>query len=351
MTVREWLKFTLKLVVAHALYAVGVLHLWQFIVLRKKAVVLMYHRVLTSEERSRTGSHPGIVVDCKAFEKQMTMLRRRFKVLTADEFVERMECKVPFDNASCLITFDDGWRDNFTHALPVLEQNGLPALVFLPVNFIGTRRLFWQESLTSLTLQAVLQGRSESGRRGRFRQVLSPVCLDSMVDLPDHDPRPAIMEAVRRQKSLDRSVIDATLASLADELGSREDGHECLDGFLDWEQVNNMAGRGVSFGGHGAEHRILTLVSPGEARDEIRTAKSVIEGHLKKAVPTFSYPNGNWSTDVAMLVKESGYRLAFTTEPGFVRSDDDPFTVRRINIHEGLMNSSPLFLARIVGLF
>ncbi|MCS6285456.1 MAG: polysaccharide deacetylase family protein [Nitrospira sp.] len=351
MTLVERVKFIIKIVVSYVLYALGVLQVWKHIVLRKKAVVLMYHRVLTREERARTGSHPGIVVDRDAFASQMAMLKQRFNVLSVEEFADRMERKIPFDDASCLLTFDDGWRDNFSHALPILQRYGLPAVVFLPVKFIGGRRIFWQEHLTHLTLKAVKQARCEPGCRERLRKLLALADLDSMLDLPDHDPRLAIMEAVRRQKRLATSVIETTIASLASELDLRGDDHESLDGFLDWEQVKSMARQGIAFGGHGGEHRILTFVSLSEAQDEIRSAKDVIAGHLQETVPIFSYPNGNWSPDVAKLVEKAGYRLAFTTEPGFVSCEDNRFTVRRINIHEGLMNSRPLFLARIVGLF
>lgn len=351
MTSAEWVKYAIKFVVSHALYAVGLLQIWQRIVLRRQAVVLMYHRVLTSEERGQTNSHPGIVVDRETFARHMEILTRHFAVLSIEEFADRMEHHIPFDDSSCLITFDDGWRDNFTHALPILQRYSLPALVFLPVNFIGGRRLFWQEHLTHLTFQAVMQVRRDPRQCERFRKPLSAVRLDSVLDLSDHDPRPAIMEAVRRQKGLAASVIETTLAILTDELGVRVEESEGLDGFLDWEQVESMSRQRIAFGGHGAEHRLLTLVSANEARDEIRTAKNVIDGRLQESVPTFSYPNGNYSPDVVNLVKESGCRIAFTTRPGFVKCDDDRFTVRRINIHEDMTNSTPMFLARIVGLF
>lgn len=351
MTVGQRIKFALKLLVAHILYRLGILRLLQGIVLRKKAVVLMYHRVLTRDERAKTGSHPGILVDREAFASQMGMLRQRFKVLSVAEFAERMERKVPFDDASCLITFDDGWKDNCTHALPILQRYGLPAVVFLPVNFIGGRRLFWQEHLTQLMLQAVMQVRREPSRRERLGKLLAPVGLDSVLDLSDRDPKPAVMEAVRQGKGLAPSLISATRASLTDELGVQQEEDQQVDGFLDWEQVRSMAQQGVAFGGHGAEHRILTFVSRDEAQGEIRTAKEVTDRHLPALVPTFSYPNGNWSPDVAKLVQDAGYRLAFTTEPGYVSCEDDRYTIRRVNIHEGLMNSKPMFLARIVGLF
>ena len=351
MTAGERLKYAVKFAVSHVLYALGLLQLWQHLVMRRRAVVLMYHRVLTSEERGRTGAHPGIVVDRETFARQMAVLKRRFVVLSLEEFADRMERNIPFDDSSCLITFDDGWRDNFTHALPILQRHGLPALVFLPVNFIGGRRLFWQEALTHLTIRAVMQAREEPRRCGRLRERLAAVHLDSVLDLPDEDPRPAIIEAVRRQKGLAASVIDATLAGLAGELGIRRDEIDGTDGFLDWEQIEVMSRHGIMFGGHGAEHRLLTEVSTNEARDEICMAKDVIDGHLKERVPTFSYPNGNWSSDVVDLVKESGYRFAFTTRRGLVSCEDDRFMVRRMNIHEDMTNSKPMFLARLVGLF
>jgi peptidoglycan/xylan/chitin deacetylase (PgdA/CDA1 family) len=262
-----------------------------------------------------------------------------------------MERRIPFDDSSCLITFDDGWSDNFTHALPILHRNGLPAVVFLPVNFIGGRRLFWQERLTHLVVQAVMQVRSDPQLRERFRESLAAVRLDSVLDLPDHDPRFAIMEAVRQQKKLATSVIDGTLATLAENLGFRADEMDDADGFLDWEQVASMSRQGIAFGGHGAEHRLLTEVSTDEARYEICTAKDVIDGRLKEQVQTFSYPNGNWSPAVVDLLKESGYRIAFTTKLGLVSCNDDRFSVRRINVHEDMTNNTPMFLARIVGLF
>lgn len=351
MTSVERIKYVIKVVVSHVLYGMGLLQLWQHIVLRRKAVILMYHRVLTDVERVQTCSHPGIVVDRQTFARQMATLKRRFNVLSVEEFADRMERQIAFDDSSCLITFDDGWKDNFTHALPILQQYELPAVIFLPVNFIGGKRMFWQEQLTYLVLQAVIQARKDPKRHQVLRELLAAVHLESVLDLPDHGLRPAVMEAVRRQKGLAAAVISKTLANLAKELGVQTEDFEETDGFLDWDQVQLMSGKRIAFGGHGAEHRLLTEVSTDEAREEIYTAKTVMKPRLKDHVATFSYPNGNWSPDVANLVKESGYRLGFTTQPGFVKCDDDRFTIRRVNIHESMTNSTPMFLARVMGLF
>jgi peptidoglycan/xylan/chitin deacetylase (PgdA/CDA1 family) len=351
MTPIQRVKYAVKVSVAYLLYGLGVLWVWQRMALRRKAVVLMYHRVLTRDEQRLTGSHPGIIVGRETFAKHMAFLKRRFTVLSLDEFADRLEREVPFQDSSCLITFDDGWEDNCTNALPILQRHGLPAVVFLPVNFIGGRRLFWQEALTHLVVGSVTMVRQQPHRRVRVRELLAPVHLESVLDLSDDDPRPAIIEAVRFNKTVVPAVMDAVVAGLADELGVRNVADAGVDKFLHWQQVETMFSQGVVFGGHGAEHRILPNVSPGEALSEICSAREVVESRLKPRVLSFSYPNGNWTPHVADMVKGAGFRLAFTTERGFVGCEDDRFTLRRVNIHEGAADSVPMFCARLVGLF
>jgi len=348
---RKPLKYRIKTVVAHALYYLGLLRLWQSVAIRRKAVVLMYHRVLTSEERQRTASHPGIVVDRDTFARQMHLLKQRFVVLSLEEFAERLHGRVPFDSSSCLITFDDGWQDNFTNALPILREHGLPALVFLPVNYIGQQRLFWQEAITHLLVRVAMDVRARPGRRPRFHELLAPVGLESVMDLVDEDPRLAIVEAVGSKKNVSPAVLERLSGVLTAELGVRLDELGSSDSFMTWDQIAVMSQNGIAFGGHGAEHRLLTQVSGEEAQAEIAASKEMIDRNFRETVPTFSYPNGSWNPEIADRVKLSGYRLAFTTQPGFVRCEHDPFTLRRVNIHEHVTDSAPMFLARVVGLF
>src|SRR5262245_40451102 len=151
----------------------------------------MYHRVLTTDEQGRAGSHPGIVVERDTFVRHMALLRQRFVVLSVQEFAAHLEQNRPFPSSSCLITFDDGWRDNFVNALPVLEAQQLPSVIFLPVNFIGTNRLFWREALTQLLVRACLVAR-EPSHRDRLREPLSALGMEQVLDIPDQDPRAKI---------------------------------------------------------------------------------------------------------------------------------------------------------------
>lgn len=351
MDSRERLSYAFKIAASHGLYYLGLLQLWQLIALRRKAVVLMYHRVLTADERRETGSHPALVMGRETFARQMAFLKRRFVVLSIEEFAERMENKIPFRTSSCIITFDDGWRDNFTNALPVLWQHRLPALIFLPMNYIGHHRLFWQEALVHLMVRVVAEVRREPGSRARFEPLLAPARLEAMLDLADGDPRPSIIGTVSARKQLTRPAVERLVAALAEALGVRLEDLSTTDGFIDWVQVDAMARQGITFGGHGVEHLLLTQVSGDEAAAEIRGSKAVMDDRLSEAVPTFSYPNGYWAPDVAAKVKAAGYRLAFIAQGGPVTCCDDPLTLRRVNIHESVTDTTPMFLARLVGLF
>jgi peptidoglycan/xylan/chitin deacetylase (PgdA/CDA1 family) len=350
MTGRQRISYVGKRALTAALFYTGLLRLWMTIALRRKAVVLMYHRVLTSEERARSASHPALIVDRETFARQMAALRRYLVVLSVTELAEHMARGAPLPDGACVITFDDGWRDNFTNALPILRQHRLPALVFLPVNFIGGSRVFWQEALVHLLTRAVRAARTDQSAAAGLSARLEPFGLAFLLSGADEDPRNAIFRAVDGLKRTDPARVSALVADLAGDLGVALEGLAATDGFMTWDQVREMAQHDVVFGGHGAEHRLLTYVSRDEVRAEIGASRAMMAARFADTVPTFSYPNGFFTPEIADEVRSSGYRLAFTTDGGFVQAGDNPFTLARLNVHEGMTETTPMFLARIAGL-
>jgi len=351
MSPRQKLSYTIKRGIAQVLYALGVLQLLQAIKLRNRTVVLMYHRVLTTDERRNAGSHPALVVDRRTFARQMALLKKRFVVLSVAELASYVERRHPLPSSSCLVTFDDGWRDNYDNALPILSELRIPSLIFLPMNFIGGRRVFWQEALVQLLSRAVAVVRDTPARRPAIEVLLAPVGLTFVFDLPPGDPKPAIINAVTAQKGLTRPAIEKLVSALAEQVGVPLDDLASTDGFIDWTHVDAMTRQGVTFGGHGLDHLLLTQVSDAQADAEIDGSKAALDERLAEPTPTFSYPNGYWSPRLAERVRHAGYRLAFGAMGGPMTSGDDPWTLRRVNIHESVTDTDALFLARLVGLF
>jgi peptidoglycan/xylan/chitin deacetylase (PgdA/CDA1 family) len=171
-----------------------------------------------------------------------------------------------------------------------------------------------------------------------------------VLDLSE-DPKHSIIAAVGTQKRWPRSVVEQLIENLASELGIHIAELAPTDGFIDWEQAETMARRGIAFGGHGVEHVLLTEVSSEEAGREIQVSKEVVDAKLAPKVPTFSYPNGSVTTGIVSQVMAAGYRLAFVTKHGRVSCTDDPFTICRHNIAESGTSTTPMFLARLLGLW
>lgn len=351
MTARERISYAVRITIAHALHYTGVLPLIVSVRLKRKAIVLAYHRVLSSEQRSRTASQDGMVVEDRTFARHVALLARRFTVLSLDEFAKHLTTRQPFRGPCCLITFDDGWVDNFENALPVLRAHRLPAVMFLPVNFIGRRRLFTREALTHLLVRAIDVGRREPARREALRAHLSPTGLASVLDTTDRDSLPAVLKVMSGYRYANAPALETLVSTLANELGEDAADLSRLDTFIDWDQVEQLGQSGFAFGGHGVEHRVLTQVSPAVAKCEVELSKRELDRRLEGRVKAFAYPNGGWNATVAETVRAGGYRLAFTADAGAVSCDDDPFALRRINIHEDMTRSTPMFMARLAGIF
>jgi peptidoglycan/xylan/chitin deacetylase (PgdA/CDA1 family) len=98
---------------------------------------------------------------------------------------------------------------------------------------------------------------------------------------------------------------------------------------LSWKQVREMSGNGISFGSHTLTHPFLTRIPLKQAQKEIHLSKDIIEQQIGKPVTTFSYPSGNFDSEIKEIVKEAGYSTAVSTIPGYNSIHDDVHALKR----------------------
>ncbi len=318
--------------------------------MQDRALVLMYHRVLPTQRIPNSPSHPGIIVSTATFEMHMRAVRERFQVLTPEQFAGCIEERLPFPPMSCMVTFDDGWQDNLEHALPILQKYDIRPLIFLAAGFVGTDRRFWQESMTGAILDARLACRADPGLHTRIEADPELAGIAPLLAGADGPARDAVSRFVPAWKSQPRTAIDAWVRRLESHLPDAAEPEGRRRHFLNWEEVQTMQKAGVVFGSHGLDHRILTLGDT-DARHEIGESGRLIQERLGRPVEFFSYPNGNCDEAIASLVREAGYRLAFSTRRGHVGAGDDRFLLKRNNIYDGGARTLPMFLARILGIW
>jgi peptidoglycan/xylan/chitin deacetylase (PgdA/CDA1 family) len=295
----------------------------------KRAQILVYHRVNDQADPI----FPA--VPTKAFAQQMEYAAEHYTVCSLGEAVDRLRSDdVPDQLLS--ITFDDGYRDNYTHAFPILHRLGLPATIFLATGAIGSGRMLWHDRVLAALRDSpagVLTNFPGPGSRyplstpAERRRALMPV-LNFLWSLDDSERSLQVEKLVRRLET------DAPAGS---------------DGLmLSWGEVEAMSRAGIAFAAHTVTHPILSKLLPQQVKQEIRASKEAIEANLKMPVRHFAYPVGrreDFTDEVKRELRDAGFDCAVTTISGSNDSRQDLFELRRATPWDHDINSFALRLS------
>ena len=319
---------------------------------RGKVVILMYHRVLTDNDEAIPHMQPGMYVTESSFDRQMGYMSANYEVISLDDLILSLE-KGGLDAGGryCIVTFDDGWRDNYLYAYPVMKRRGLPATIFLTTGFIGTGKWFWHEKARCLFMRRrddvarICRELLASGKTSG--NVISSV-LGAVEDKEGAEGRAVTDAVVERLKAFSEKSVEDSLKRIYEALGMGEPDERV---FLNRQEVEEMSGAGISFGSHTRTHRLLTGLTPGEVREELEGSMRDLSGGKINYVPAFCYPNGNHNDEIVKAVKACGYLAAVTTGFGFEDAlPEDPFRMKRIGVHNDVSSSIPLFAFHLSGL-
>jgi peptidoglycan/xylan/chitin deacetylase (PgdA/CDA1 family) len=270
--------------------------------------ILAYHRVLDADPSDFAYDEGVISATTEAFYHQMDFVRRNFDVLTFRELhAIEMEGK-DWPRRALIITFDDGYRDNYTQAFPVLRQMGLPATIFLATGHIGRSRLFWWDLIAYCVKHA-------------RRKV---VTLQQVSSAPINLTTPAgRQEATSTILRWVKQAPDEIKNRFLDRLGRDLDAvvPDWLAGgmHLSWDEVKQMADSGIEFGSHTVTHPILTNVDPARLDEELIESKKTIEQQLGRDCTVLAYPVGgrqNYNESVKAAVQRAGYHYGVSYAVG-----------------------------------
>jgi peptidoglycan/xylan/chitin deacetylase (PgdA/CDA1 family) len=294
---------------------------WPYMKQRRNANVqfLAYHRV------SDTCDSFLPPMSIKKFETQMTYLATHCNVLSLDEAVERIKAQDVPDGA-VVVTFDDGYADNYIHAFPILKRLSIPATIFLPTDVIGTGRVLWHDQVFSALSKSkvpLIKGFPENGSR---------FSLGTLEDR--RHAQDAILLYIRSLDVSRRNHEIGRLFALLDISMNLESPRI----YLDWSEVKAMQSYRIGFGSHTVSHPILSLLSEAEAREEVLESKRLMEKILGIRVKSFAYPSGrrqDFSETTKALLRESGYECAVTMIHGTNSVGTDLFEMRRTQYQDG----------------
>jgi len=279
----------------------GVHHLFRWLN-RRKILILMYHGVSKAP-------FPMVCwwqLPYEQFRTQLQYLKMHYTVLHLSDAVKRLKERQPLPTNTAVITFDDGYRNNLTTALPLLNNEHLPATIFLTTGFIGSDALLWPDDLYL-----------RFSRRNRVEEF--------------HDALESLkaMSADKKQVALRRlqaeMPIDSGGASIKDEFR-----------LLAWNEVAMMHKGGlIEFGAHSVHHEILSRLRPEDMADEVRTSCNAIHGRLGTAAVMFAYPNGregDFNPEVKNELEKANVCCSVSTIYGLNDGTADLFALKRVGV-------------------
>jgi peptidoglycan/xylan/chitin deacetylase (PgdA/CDA1 family) len=316
---------------------------------RGKVIVLMYHRVLTRDEVVDQSVQPGMYVLDSVFAQQMSFVKDNFTVLSLQELLELWRNGAWNERARyCVITFDDGWLDNYRHAYPVLKRLGIPATIFLPTDYVGSEAWFWPDQLAYLFTIVAQREAKDNDLKG-VERLLSAFLNGNAPLLAEALTRRELRtdEIIERCKALPIQQINELINGLATELEVALPSGRVI---VNWDEVREMSLAGLSFGSHSCSHRIMTTIAPDEVSKELLRSAQVLLDEGVNYVPVFCYPNGNSDVHIQRLVQASGYQAAVSVRMGVEgREPENQYAIRRVGIHNDVTHTIPLFSLRLFG--
>jgi peptidoglycan/xylan/chitin deacetylase (PgdA/CDA1 family) len=282
-------------------------------------LVLAYHRIQREDEE--TPFDPGVVSATPAIlDRQLALMARVFDVVRPDE-VERDPDAL---GRRVLITFDDGYRDNYELAFPLLRKHGVPGTFFLTTGFLDSPRVPWWDELAWMV------------KRSPRRMLDGREWFAPSIPL-DGDRRAAIERLAALYKSLPTERAEAFLDFCGRAAGTgRCNPSAGADLWMTWSMAAELRDAGMTIGGHTASHPVLARTSPEQQASEIGECRRRLREELGIPMRFFAYPVGlpdAFDQATKHILRAEDVALAFSLYGGYVGPRKlDPYDLPRASV-------------------
>lgn len=284
--------------------------------------ILAYHRILDSTSKDPYPLDNNLVsASTDAFREQVSWLKKNYDIINFSQ-LERGD----YDKNPIIITFDDGYRDNYLNAYEILMEFNATATIFLTADYIGADKLFWWDEIAYLINTAA---------KNRIRIMLNKTeyCFNLYNVSDRRESNTSLLRLVKQVSDKGRKDI---ISQLREQLMVDGMAGGYPNVIMTWEEIKEMSRGGIEFGSHSATHPILSNVPAEGMEYEICESKKKIERMINKEVKVFSYPVGGeagFNEENIALVKAANYQYATTYINGVNRIRSlDRYRLRRLHV-------------------
>ena len=295
---------------------------------QRYAKIILYHSTCDNEHNFIKGTN--IWISDKYFEKHLKYLAKHYRIISLKNLVENLKKnKIPAN--SIVITFDDGFADNFTFAYSLLKKYKMNATIFLSTDCIEEKKLLWIQEINYLInnfgLKKIVH---EIGKINGLKEIYktlvkhanhkngNKLIIESFSYLCDKETRDKTIDRLYRRFKINKKQLI-------------HENHI----FLSWNEIHEMKKNNISFGNHGASHTPFSVLPLKMQQEEIEHSMKVIKNHLGLNFLPFAYPFGtdkDFTSETKMIVKNTGHDCILTTMHNSICSHSSPFDLGRIDL-------------------
>jgi peptidoglycan/xylan/chitin deacetylase (PgdA/CDA1 family) len=283
------------------------------------AAILMYHSVLP-DPAAQADSLGGIIHSEAEFRAQMELLACEFHPTSLDEMVKCFHAGEDLPKRSVVVTFDDGYADNYEVAMPILDRFSVPAVFYATVDCVENKRLPWPSRLrfafrnTKLTAWSDSLPKSWNLNNPAGREHAFLVASDTCCQLSGAEQE----EFVKRIEQELQTRLPVESGAL----------------MMTYDQLRGLTLRGHIVGSHTMTHPNMAQVKQQEAHHELAESKQRLEMQMGVPINHFSYPcpalSPHWSEQTLEQSRALGYVSAVTTDSGLTRRGDSLLSLKRL---------------------
>ena len=285
-----------------------------------KLLILLYHRVLSEVKFNPLNT----IITQKIFIKQIDTLAKKYPIISLTDAINQCQSGQAKAKTQVVLTFDDGYWDNYEIVFPILKEKGLPAAFFLATDYINKNSPLWDWEVIALLVKDCTD-------------ISSVKIEDEMLKQGMYESRLSFaLRIIDRMKSINVETIQEVIGFLKSH-SNNESTDFTRDHCITWKQARRMSEFGMEIGAHSASHRSLSKLHSEKAIYEIDRSKEVIEKWIKKSCVHFAFPFGNHKDCDYGLVnhfKKTGFQSCLLNIRGYNHIKQNSFYFKRIAMKE-----------------
>lgn len=267
-----------------------------------RPLIICYHRVVQDFQDAATRAMPSLLIGTKMFEKQLDWLAQRFDMVTLDEAVQTQQSKIKRRRRQATISFDDGYADFYSNAVPILKAKGIPASVFVVTDLVGTSKLQTHDELYLLLSQWYEKARTENQSKSSM-----PLAVQEALALHSD----AFAAARYFLATFSRQELAEIFKQLETRLQLSAQSIQELQS-LTWPMLRTLHEQGITVGSHTRSHALLPHYEQQNLVDELQGSREKLEAELGVATKYLAYPDGQFDERRARAAQQAGYEGALT---------------------------------------